>query len=118
LGVCFFINKSINPSPCSGDFPGPDFGYLWLISSVEGARDIIIHNIYRPQGTSSFISNLAHNTYLCDFFSHAPDNYDVFPCLNHTLLNVSLDHDLLGYFNLHYPLLGGAQATADSIAMK
>jgi hypothetical protein len=26
--VCFFINKSFNPSTWSGDFLSPDYGYL------------------------------------------------------------------------------------------
>jgi hypothetical protein len=34
---------------------------------VVGARDIMIHNIYRPQGTSSFISNFSHDSDFSDF---------------------------------------------------
>ncbi len=76
----------------------------------------MIHYIYRPQGSSSFISSFSHVSDFCDFFSAAPDNSDVFSLLNHVLLDVSVDHILLGDFNLHYPLWGGAQATADPMA--
>jgi hypothetical protein len=55
--VCSFINKAVNLSSWSVDFLSPDYGYLQLKSHVEGARDIMVHNSYRPQGTSSFISN-------------------------------------------------------------
>jgi hypothetical protein len=70
--VCFFINKSVNPSSWSRDFPSPDYGYLRLKSIVPGARDIIIHNIYRPQGSSSFISNFSQDSDFSDFFLLPP----------------------------------------------
>ncbi len=114
--VCFFINKSINPSSWSGDFPSRDYGYLRLKSPAMGARDIKIHNIYRPQGPSSFISDFSHDTDFSDFFSAAPDISDVFSLLHHGLLDVSVDHILIGDFNMHQPLWGGAQATADPMA--
>jgi hypothetical protein len=116
--VCFFINKSVNPSSWSGDFPSPDYGYLRLKSPVQGARDIMIHIIYRPQGTSSFISSFSHDSDFSDFLSAASNNSDVFSLLHHALLDVSVDHILLGDFNLHHPMWGGAQATADPMAEK
>ncbi len=114
--VCFFINKSVFPCSWSGDFPSPDYGYLQLKSPVQGARDIMIHNIYRPQGTSSFLSSYSHDSDLSDFSSAAPDNSDVFSLLHHALLDISVDHVLLGDFNFHHSLWGGAQATADPMA--
>jgi hypothetical protein len=104
--VCFFINKSVNPSSWSGNFLSPDYGYLRLKSPVQGARDIMIHNIYRPQGTSSFISCFSHDSDFSDFFLAATDNSDVFSLLHHALLDDSVDHILLGDFNLHHPLRG------------
>ncbi len=114
--VRFFINKSVNLSSWSGDFLSPDYGYLRLKSPVQGARDIIIHNIYRPQGTSSLISSFSHDSDFSDFFLAAPDSSDVFSLLHHALLDDSVDHIQLGDFNLHHPLWGGAQATADPMA--
>ncbi len=69
--VGFFIYKSISPSPCSRNFPSPDYGYLQLKSPVEGATDIVIRNIYRSQGTSSFISHFSYPCDFSDFFSAA-----------------------------------------------
>jgi hypothetical protein len=106
--VCFLINKSVNPSSWSGNFPSPDYSYLRLKSPVQGARDIMIHNIYRPQGTSSFISSFTDNSEFSDFFTAAHDNSDVFSLLHHALFDVSVDHILLGDFKLHHPLWGGA----------
>ncbi len=99
-----------------GDFLGPNYDYLWLKSPVQGARDIVIHNIYRPQDTSSFISSFSHDSDSSDFFLATPDNSDVFSLLHHALLDDSVDHILLGDFNLHHPLWGGAQANADPMA--
>ncbi len=76
----------------------------------------MIHNIYRPQGTSSFISSFSHDSELSDFFLTVPDNSDVFSLLHHVLLDILVDHILLGDFNLHQPLWGGARATADPMA--
>ncbi len=41
---------------------------------------------------------------LSDVFSAAPNASDVFFLLCHTLLDTSVDHILLGDFNLHHPL--------------
>jgi putative hemolysin len=45
--VCFFVNKSLNPSSYSACFPTLKYGYLRLRSSVEGVRDVMIHNVYK-----------------------------------------------------------------------
>jgi hypothetical protein len=50
--VCFFVNKSLNPSSYSATFPTPKYGHLCLRSPVEGARDIMIHNVYRTRNLS------------------------------------------------------------------
>ncbi len=52
----------------------------------------MIHNIYRPQGTSTIISCLSHDSDFSDFFSAALDNSDMFSLLHHALLDVSVDH--------------------------
>jgi hypothetical protein len=61
---------------------------LHLKSPVQGARDIIIHDIYRPQGTSSFISNISHDSDVSDFFSTAPENSDVLFLRQHVLVDI------------------------------
>ncbi len=76
----------------------------------------MIHNIYRPQGTSSFISNFSHDSDFSDIFLAAPDNFDVVSLLHNVLLDNSVDHILHGDFNLHHPSWGGTQATADPMA--
>ncbi len=40
----------------------------------------------------------------------------MFSLLHHALLDVSVDHILLGDINLHHPLWGGDQATTDPMA--
>jgi hypothetical protein len=40
----------------------------------------------------------------------------VLALLHHELIDLYVDHVLLGDFNLHHPLWGEAQATADPIA--
>ncbi len=82
---------------------------------MEGARDIMIHNIYRPQGSSSFIFNFSQDSNFPDFFSAPPDASDVFSLLHHALLDTSADTILLGSFNLHHPLWGGDQANNDTL---
>ncbi len=114
--VCFLVNKSINPSSWSGDFPSPDYSYLRLRSPVDGARDIMIHNIYRPIGSGTFISNFSQDSNFPDFFSATPDTTDVFSLLHNALLDTSADHILLGDLNLHHPLWGGERATTDALA--
>ncbi len=76
----------------------------------------MIHNIYKPQGTSSFISSFSQDSDFSDIFLAAPDSSDIFSLLHHVLLDLSDDHILLGDLNLHHHLWGGAQAIADPIA--
>jgi hypothetical protein len=83
---------------------------------VEGANDIMIHNIYRPQGTSSIISKFSQQSNNFDFFSATPDTSDVFFLPHHGLFVASVDHNLLGDFVLHHSLWGEARATADTMA--
>ncbi len=45
--VCFFVNKSLNPSFYSACFPTPKYGYLHLRSPVQGVKDVMIYNVYR-----------------------------------------------------------------------
>ncbi len=116
LRVCFFINKSVNATSWSGDFPSPDYGYLQLKSMVPGARDIIIHNIYRPQGSSSFISNFSQDSDSSDLFSAAANTSDVFSLLHNTLLDTSAEHILLGDLNLHHPLWGEDNSKTDTLS--
>ncbi len=116
--VCFFINKSVNPSSWSGDVPRPDYGYFRLKSMVPGARDIIIHNIYRPQGSSSFISNFSQDSDFSDIYSATANPSGVFLLLHNTLLETSAKHILLGDYNLHHPLYGGENAESDILSEK
>jgi hypothetical protein len=94
----------------------PDNDFMQLESPVEGARNVMVHNIYRPQGTISFISDSTYDSYYFSFFSAAPDISDVFSLPHHTLINAFVDHILLGDFNLYHLLCGGAQATTDTMA--
>jgi hypothetical protein len=48
----------------------------------------MLHNIYRPQGTSSFISNFSHDSDYSGFSSAASDNSDVFALLHRALLDI------------------------------
>jgi hypothetical protein len=51
--VCSLVNKSLNFSSYTVCFPTPEHGNLQLRSSVEGMRDIMIHNVYRTRSISS-----------------------------------------------------------------
>jgi hypothetical protein len=106
--VCFFISKAINPCSWSGDFLSSDSSYLRLKSPVEGARDIMIHNIYRPIGSSSFISSISQDSDFSYLFTASPDASDAFSLLHSKLLDTSADDILLGDLNLHHPLWGEA----------
>ncbi len=106
--VCFFINKSINPSSWTGDFPSPDYGFLHLRSRVNGARDGVILNIYRPIGSKSAIASLS------DRLPVPSDAKDVLSLLHFSLQDTSVDHIVLGDFNLHHPSWGGQHVRPDS----
>jgi hypothetical protein len=55
--ICFFINKYINVSSWTGDFPSPNYGFLRLKSPVNDARDVVIYNIYWPFDSKSAIAS-------------------------------------------------------------
>jgi hypothetical protein len=76
----------------------------------------MVHNIHRPQGTSSFISRFSHDSEFSNYFLAACDNSDVLFLPHDVLLDQFVDHVLLGNFNLHHPLWGGAQVPANPMA--
>jgi hypothetical protein len=99
--VCFFINKSINPSSWTGDLPSPNDSFLRLRSSVNGARDVVIHNIYWPIGSRSAIASLFDVV-------HVPSDAKTVLYLIYFLLqDTFVDHIEFGDFNLHHPIWGG-----------
>ncbi len=106
--VCFFINKSINPSSWSGYFPSPDYGFLRFRSPVNGARDVVIHNIYRPIGSKSAIASLSNGLPV------PSDATDILSLLHFSLQDTYADHIVLGDFNLHHPTWGGPHVRPDS----
>ncbi len=55
--VYYFINKSMNSSYWTGDFPSPDYSSLPLRSPVNSARDVVIYSIYRLIGSKSAIAS-------------------------------------------------------------
>jgi hypothetical protein len=76
----------------------------------------MVHIIYRPKGPSPFISNFSGNSDISDFFSVSPDASDVLSLVHRELLDASVDHILLGDFNLHHPLCGDDQAATDNLS--
>ncbi len=48
----FPANKPPNPSSYSAAFPTPNYGFFCLRSSVAGARDVVIHNVYCTKSLS------------------------------------------------------------------
>ncbi len=76
----------------------------------------MIHNIYRPQCSRSFISDLSQVYGFPDLFSAPPDASDMLSLLHHALLDSSADHILLEDNNLHYPQWGRHQANTDTLA--
>jgi hypothetical protein len=100
--VCFFVNKSLNPSSYSACFPTPKYGYLRLRSSVESVKDVMIHNVYRTRNlppTSS--ENQPPDEPL------ALDIHEIFSFVSAAITDASADHVLLGDFNMHHPNWGG-----------
>ncbi len=55
--ICFFVNKSLNPSSYFAASPTLKYGYLCLMSSIEGTRDIVIHNMYCTEYLSPTLSD-------------------------------------------------------------
>jgi hypothetical protein len=96
----------LNPSSYSACFPTPKYGYLRLRSSVEGDRDVVIHNVYRTGNlppTSS--ENQPRNEPL------SLDTHEIFSFVSAAISDASADHVLLGDFNIHYPNWGGPRVT-------
>ncbi len=62
------------------------------------------YNIHRHQGTRLMVSNISDNPNFSDFFSGAPDIFDLFSLLQHALLDFFVDLILLGNFNLQHSL--------------
>jgi hypothetical protein len=95
--VCFFVNKSLYPSSYSVAFPTPKYCYLRLRSSAQGARDVMIHNLYRTRNlphTSS--ENQPHDEPLSD------DTHEIFSHVSAALSDTSAKHVRLGDFNIHH----------------
>jgi hypothetical protein len=46
MPLSVFANKLLNPSHYSVAFPTSKYSYLSLKSTIEGARDVMIHNVY------------------------------------------------------------------------
>ncbi len=87
--ACVFKDKSVYPSSWSGEFLGPDYGFLRLKSIVRGGSVIIIHNSYRRQGSSSFISSLSQDSSFYDFYSAITNTSDVILLLHNMPLDTS-----------------------------
>jgi hypothetical protein len=106
--VCFFVNKSLNPSSYSAYFPTPKFGYLHLRSSANGVKDIMIHNVYRTQ---NFPPTSSENQPLGELLPL--DTHEIISFVHAALSDQSADHLLLGDFNIHHPNWGGPNARAE-----
>ena len=81
---CFLINRRLDPTVWSVEYPSPDLTVLCL--QVED-RTVWIYNIYSPP-----------------LGSYTTDHYDTSLTLLPDLLSRDGDHLLLGDFNLHHPL--------------
>ncbi len=101
--VCFFVNKPLNPSSNSAAFPTLKYGYLQLRSSVEGAINLMIHNVY----STGYLS-------LSSSENHPPDGllsvdtHKIFLHVSAALSDASAHYVLLGDFNIDHPICGGA----------
>lgn len=96
--VCFFINKRLALSSWSATTHSTDFSTLEI--KTKDNRIIHIHNVYNPCQTSGSSSRLG----------------EIQKVLQGTRSNV--EHILLGDFNLHHPLWGGAGVEAEEDAEK
>ncbi len=73
--------------------------------------------IYITRSTSSFTWDFSNYSDISNFyFSAALDNSDVFSLLSLLLHYVFPNYIILGDLNLHHPICGRAQATADPVA--
>ncbi len=96
--VCFFLNKSLNPSSYSVAFPTPKYGYPRLRSSVEWARDVMIHNVYRTGNLSPTLLEHQHPDEPLSV-----DTHEIFSHVSIAFSDTSAHHVLLGDFNIHHP---------------
>ncbi len=106
--VCFFVNKSLNPSSYSATIPTPKYGHLRLRSPVEGAREIMIHTVYHTRNLSPTSSE---NQPLDEPL--LVDTYEIFSHVSTALSDASAHPVLLGDFNIHHPIWGGADVRRD-----
>jgi putative hemolysin len=95
--VCFFVNKSLNPSSYTASFSTPKYGNLRLLSPAQGVRDIMIHNEYRTGNLSPTSSELQPTDELLLL-----DTHEIFSFVHVSLSDDSVDHVLLGDFNTHH----------------
>jgi hypothetical protein len=72
-------------------------------SSVEGAKDIMIHNVYRTGNLSSSHSEVQPPDDLLSVDTHI-----IFSHVSAALSDTSAHHVLLGDFNIHHLNWGGA----------
>ncbi len=68
----------------------------------------MIHNIYRPIGSKLAIASLSNGLPV------PSDAYDVLSLIHFSLQDTSVDHIVLGDFNLHHPTWGGLHVRPDS----
>jgi hypothetical protein len=96
----------LNPSSYSACFPTPRYGYLLLRSSVEGVRDVIIHDVYRTQ-----------NLPLTSSGNQPPieplslDTHEIFSFVSAAISDASANYVLLGDFKINHPNWGSPRAT-------
>jgi hypothetical protein len=104
--VCFFVNKSLNPSSYSAWFPTPKYSYLHIRSSVEGVRDVTIHNVCRMRNLPSTSSENPPPDEPLPL-----DTHEIFSFVSAAISDASADHVRLGDFNIHPPNWGGPRVT-------
>jgi hypothetical protein len=99
---CFFVNKSLNPSSHFATFLTTKYGHLRLRSLMEGARDIMIHNVYHS-GNLSLTTSENHPT----DEPLSVDTREIFSHVSAALSDTSAYRVLLGDFNIHNPIWEG-----------
>jgi hypothetical protein len=104
--VCFFVNKSLNPSSYSACFPTLKYGYQPLRSPVHGVNDVMINNVYRMQ---NFSPTSSENQPLDELLSH--DTHEILSFVSAGFSDASTDHVLLGDYNIHHPNWVGPRVT-------
>jgi hypothetical protein len=101
--VCYFVNKTLNPSSYSATLLTPTYSHLHLRSSVEGARNVMIHNVYHTGNlspTSSENQPLDQPLFV--------DTHETFLHVSAALSDASAYHVLLCNFNINHPIWEGA----------